>query len=208
MKVSQIEPIRVSDCSYLFATADLFSDRDENLIEMPVETFDHCSVGELMEEHDDVSPAVRWPARNEAQAVGDRVDGISEVRVLSADPVEVVSQMATGEKWLGIVGQGAVAAAYWKIESDGIGSEGQLNGSGNGESGIENCAVPGIQQSDPRRVGGFLFVDKRMVPRSDGEEDDQQYSPDQNRDRKDELPPFAEVLLQIEIRKGFQILTE
>jgi len=115
----EITAIRCPNGRNLLTSAHGFAGLHEHRLDMPViglhvvarAVLDVCVQGD-----DDLSPTRAAFARQQDAAIRDRVDGIAQVAVFTAYPVQIVAQMTIFSEALRVVSHCCVLAAKWKIE--------------------------------------------------------------------------------------------
>lgn len=72
---------------------------------------------DCMQDNDDVAPARSAIARQQNAAISHGVNRIAEIGIFSTDTIEVVTEVMIFGETLRVIGQRAVLAAEWKIET-------------------------------------------------------------------------------------------
>ena len=70
-----------------------------------------------MQDNDDVAPTRSTITREQNAAISDGVNGIAEVGIFPADPVEIITEMMIFPETLCVIRQRTVLAPEWKIET-------------------------------------------------------------------------------------------
>lgn len=100
--MSQVTIVRGADGSDFLSAADNRTDRHAHAVEVSVKALHELAALQLVLENDDISPPIGGPAREEDEPVGNRVDRISKIGILSPNAVQVIAEMAVCEERLGI----------------------------------------------------------------------------------------------------------
>jgi UDP-glucuronate 4-epimerase len=119
MKMRPVFSVRRSDGRDLFATPDVLLRLHQDRLAVAIKrlhVFAFPVFPEGVEDDNDVAPTLSAFFRQENASIGDCVDRIAAIAVLTPDAIEIVAEVAILAEVLGVVGESAVLASDRKIE--------------------------------------------------------------------------------------------
>ena len=153
MQMGKILPVSRADGCDLLATPHIVPDRHQHLVAVAVIRLDIAARAILlncMQDSDDVAPARSTIARQQNAAISDGVNRIAQVGIFSADAVEIVTKMMIFGETLRIMGERAVLATKWKIETGRNWKSRQFERRRNLKCGVEMGRAGQFRREPPR----------------------------------------------------------
>lgn len=122
MQVSEVTAASVSDGRDLLPAPNIMLRCHEDGLEVRVvrlHIFARAVLFDHVQDDNDVAPSRAAFLRKDHSAVGDRENGIAQVTIFAADPVEIVTEMPILREGLRVVSERAVLAADGEIKAPG-----------------------------------------------------------------------------------------